>query len=80
MKRENLIVLILIVVLSGLFSYFVTKYSKRPHCSYVVFIEGKLGEDADRVQHYSSGVTRIKYCDGKEVHVPTYRLIKVVEK
>jgi hypothetical protein len=80
MKRENIIVLIVIVVLSGLFSYFVTKYSKRPHCSYVVFIEGKLGEDADQVQHYSSGVTHIKYCNGRDVHVPTYRLIKIVEK
>jgi hypothetical protein len=80
MNRKNLIAITLIVVLSGIFSYFVTKYSKRPHCSYVVFVEGKLGEDADHVQHYSSGVTHIKYCDGKEVHVPTYRLIKIVEK
>jgi hypothetical protein len=80
MNRKHLFAITVIVILAGIFSYIVSKYSKRPHCSYVVFIEGKLGEDADQVQHYSSGVTHIKYCNGREVHVPTYRLIKVVEK
>jgi hypothetical protein len=80
MNRKNLFAITLIVILSGLFSYIITKYSKRPHCSYVVFVKDELGEDADQIQHYSSGVTSIKYCDGKEVHIPTYRLIKIVEK
>ena len=78
--RRNIITFIAILTFTSAFVYLFNNYPKRPHCSYVVFVEGKLGEDADHVQHYSSGVTHIKYCDGKEVHVPTYRLIKIVEK
>lgn len=79
MKYQKLGIILLIVTIVTLIVVFAVK-KQRPHCSYVVFIEGKLGEDADQVQHFSSGVTRIKYCDEKEVHIPTYRLIKVVEK
>jgi hypothetical protein len=49
-------------------------------CDEVVFLEGELSMDVREVDSYSNGMSCIRLCDGKNITVPTNRIIKVVEK
>jgi hypothetical protein len=49
-------------------------------CDEVVFLEGELGMDVREVDSYDNGMSTIHLCDGKELRVPTRRIIKIVEK
>jgi hypothetical protein len=78
--RKNIIILITAFTLANVFVYLFTKYSKRPSCSLVVFLDGELSRDADDIKQYGAGVTWIKYCDGTEVQIPSTRIVRIVEK
>jgi hypothetical protein len=49
-------------------------------CDEVVFLEGELGMDVREVDSYDNGMSTIHLCDGKELRVPTRRIIKIVDK
>lgn len=71
--------LILIIVSSaGGFIYGYTRESKE--CDLVVFIDGELSIDAQRVIQYKNGFASIKLCNGKTEIYPNDIIIKVIEK
>lgn len=58
--------------------YFANRESMQ--CDEVVFLEGELSMDVREVDSYPSGMSCIRLCDGKNIIVPTNRIIKVVDK
>ena len=54
--------------------------SEKMQCDQVVFLEGEMSIDIKSISSYANGVSHIWLCDGTEMDIPTYRIIKIVKK
>lgn len=59
---------------------FVDTVKERSECNQVIFLEGELSMDIRGVYSYDNGMSTIDLCGGKELRVPTSRIIKIVDK
>lgn len=80
MRNTPMIFGVIAIMIISISAVLFTRNQKRTSCGLIVFVKDELSIDANQVNHYSSGFTSIKLCDGKTVVYHSDAILKVVEK